>query len=61
VGCHKRFSENPSEYTDFMKKKLGEKRYWQLTVLAKTPIDKRTFSEKAIRTWLKEELKKGSS
>lgn len=41
-----------------MKVKLGEDRYWRLTVLAKTPVNKRTFSEIAIRAWLKEELKK---
>ena len=57
-GCHRYFEENPGEYTRFMKNRLGEERYWKLTVRAKTPINKLTFSEEAIRVWLKNELKK---
>jgi hypothetical protein len=52
-SCHRYFTENPSEHSGFFLKRLGQKRYDNLTIRARTP---QKVDEKAIAFRLKLEL-----
>lgn len=54
-GCHGYFQDHPGEFKEFMKKRLGEKRFNNLVIRAHTP---QKIDEKLIIIWLENELKK---
>lgn len=53
-GCHGYFADHPYEFTEFMRKRLGDKRYNELVLRAHTPTK---IDEKLILLGLKKEAK----
>lgn len=54
-GCHRYFTANPHEHSEFFKQRLGEFRFDRLKLLFHTP---QKVDEKLIVLWCKEEIKK---
>lgn len=56
-GCHDYFGKNPDDHTQFMMKKLGEKRFAQLQINKTRQWHDSKVDEKIIRMGLRLELK----
>lgn len=54
-SCHRFFTENPLDHTEWFKNRLGEKEFKKLTIRANTP---QKHDEKLICLYISQQLKK---
>ncbi len=59
--CHDYFGKNPYEHTEFMKKKLGDKKFTQLLLSKTRKVSDQKIDEKLVRLGLRLEWEKMQS